>query len=57
MYEQVFADAIASLRADGRYRTFADLERQCGRFPRATWYSPDGPVEVTVWCSNDYLAV
>ncbi len=57
MYEQVFADAIASLRADGRYRTFADLERQCGRFPRATWYSPDGPVEVTVWCSNDYLAM
>ncbi len=56
-YEKVFADAIAGLRAEGRYRTFADLERHCGRFPRATWHTPEGPVEVTVWCSNDYLGM
>jgi hypothetical protein len=47
-YENVFAEAIAGLKAEGRYRTFADLERHCGRFPYATWHTPRGPVEVTV---------
>jgi 5-aminolevulinate synthase len=56
-YEKVFADAIAGLKAEGRYRMFADLERHCGSFPRATWHTPEGPVEVTVWCSNDYLGM
>jgi 7-keto-8-aminopelargonate synthetase-like enzyme len=56
-YAQVFADTIVQLRADGRYRIFADLERVRGGFPRAVWHRPDGPVEVTVWCSNDYLGM
>ncbi|HLW58901.1 MAG TPA: 5-aminolevulinate synthase [bacterium] len=56
-YAQVFGDTIAQLRADGRYRIFADLERVRGGFPRAVWHSPEGPVEVTVWCSNDYLGM
>ncbi len=50
--EHIFTDALASLKAGGRYRTFVDLERRCGDFPRATWHMPDGQVEVTVWCSN-----
>ncbi len=56
-YEQFFADRIADLRREGRYRVFADLERQVGSFPTAKNYR-DGTVhDVTVWCSNDYLGM
>jgi 5-aminolevulinate synthase len=34
---------------------FADIERRCGRFPRA--YDHRIGAEVTVWCSNDYLGM
>ncbi len=56
-YEQIFADAIARIKAEGRYRVFADLARQVGRFPNARHHRPDGVGEVTVWCSNDYLGM
>ncbi len=56
-FEQFFADRIADLRREGRYRIFADLERQAGAFPMAKNYR-DGQVhDVTVWCSNDYLCM
>ncbi len=56
-YEQIFVDAIARIKAEGRYRVFADLARQVGRFPNARHHRPDGVGEVTVWCSNDYLGM
>ena len=38
-YEQVFLDAVGRVRAEGRYRVFADLAREAGRFPCARHYS------------------
>src|SRR5882762_7325360 len=54
-YEGFFRKRLGALRAEGRYRVFADLERRCGRFPRA--FDHRIGAEVTVWCSNDYLGM
>jgi len=53
-YEQIFADFVGSVKAEGRYRVFANLERLAGEFPYARNHGP-GPERVVVWCSNDYL--
>ncbi len=50
--------ALSRLHAEGRYRTFIDIERIAGRFPRALWRRADGTTrEITVWCGNDYLGM
>lgn len=56
-FETFFRDELDGLRREGRYRVFADLERQVGRFPTATYHGEGGPRDVTVWCSNDYLGM
>jgi 5-aminolevulinate synthase len=54
-FDSFFKERVDALHSEGRYRVFADLERRCGRFPRA--YDHRVGVEVTVWCSNDYLGM
>src|SRR5258708_23608241 len=54
-FDNFFKDRVDALHAEGRYRVFADLERRCGRFPRA--FDHRVGAEVTVWCSNDYLGM
>src|ERR1700730_16541207 len=56
-FESYVKNALGRLRDERRYRVFADLERIAGRFPHATWYSPKGPRNVVIWCSNDYLGM
>jgi 5-aminolevulinate synthase len=59
-YELHFENAIARLKSENRYRTFANLERDALRVPAALWRKADDPSEsreVTIWCSNDYLGM
>ena len=53
-----FEGLISEMKADGRYRTFVELERMAGQFPAALLRGRDGRSRrVTVWCSNDYLGM
>lgn len=57
-YEKFFASKISDLKSEGRYRVFADLDRQAGVFPKATVHQADGSTKtITVWCSNDYMGM
>ncbi len=56
-YEKLFAERIADLKNEGRYRVFAELARKRGDYPHATRYTENGTEEVIVWCSNDYLGM
>ncbi len=54
-YEAFFSNKLQSLKAEGRYRVFADLERLTGQAPYALYHSENQSRKVIVWCSNDYL--
>ncbi|MBV1700367.1 MAG: 5-aminolevulinate synthase [Hyphomicrobiales bacterium] len=58
-YSDFYRDQLRALRAEGRYRVFADLKRQRGNFPVAAQRDDASNAlrEVTVWCSNDYLGM
>ncbi|MCT4635087.1 MAG: 5-aminolevulinate synthase [Rickettsiales bacterium] len=54
-YAQFFTDAINTLRTEGRYRIFSDIERCVNRRPVA--YDHKKQKEITIWCINDYLGM
>lgn len=57
-YNHIFKEKVEALQNEGRYRTFAPLERICNKFPKAVYTAPDGSRKtVTIWCSNDYLGM
>jgi 5-aminolevulinate synthase len=57
-YQRIFAEAIERLHAEGRYRVFIDILRNKGAFPNARCFAGhNGPKPISVWCSNDYLAM
>ncbi|MEO5373553.1 MAG: 5-aminolevulinate synthase [Alphaproteobacteria bacterium] len=56
-YEAYFAERLGTLKTEGRYRVFADIERIVGAFPTARNHRGGKVEEITIWCSNDYLAM
>ena len=56
-FEKFFQSRLETLKSDGNYRVFADIERQKGAFPKATCHDAEGTKDITVWCSNDYLGM
>ena len=57
-YEHIFDQAIERLHSEGRYRVFIDILRNKGSYPNARCFAGhNGPKPITVWCSNDYLAM
>ncbi len=56
-FDRLFNQELDTLKKEGNYRIFAELERFCSSSPRARSYGEDTPDEVTVWCSNDYLGM
>jgi 5-aminolevulinate synthase len=56
-YEAFFKENLETLKNEGRYRTFANIVRRVGDFPKADLITPTGPKEITIWCGNDYLGM
>lgn len=55
-YVNFFQTQLHQLHREGRYRTFAALERLQEDAPCARWHRSEHDVrDVVVWCSNDYL--
>jgi 5-aminolevulinate synthase len=57
-YNAIFEKAIDRLHSEGRYRVFIDILRNKGNYPNARSFAGhNGPKDITVWCSNDYLCM
>lgn len=56
-YDKIFTASLDALKSENRYRYFVEIERLAGKHPIARWHAPEGPKDVIVWCSNDYLGM
>lgn len=57
IYDQHFDGLLQGLRDEGNYRTFAEILRARGNFPNGVRRIGGQEQPITVWCSNDYLAM
>lgn len=56
-YDAYFAERLDTLKSEGNYRIFADLERKVDAFPTAANHRSGEVRDITIWCSNDYLGM
>lgn len=56
-YTTFFKKHLDTLKNEGRYRHFANIERRAGDFPKADLHTPEGKKEIIIWCGNDYLGM
>ncbi|CTQ48025.1 5-aminolevulinate synthase [Jannaschia donghaensis] len=56
-FDAMFDAQLQALKDEGNYRYFKELERKCGKFPRAANHEDGETRDITVWCSNDYLGM
>ena len=54
-YTKFFSDELTSLKSQGLYREFREINRNQKNFPKATERFEGKERAVEVWCSNDYL--
>ena len=54
-YKKYFSDELTSLKSQGLYRKFREINRDKRHFPKATERFEGSERPVEVWCSNDYL--
>ena len=54
-YKKYFSDELTSLKSQGLYRKFRQINRNQDNFPKATERFEGKERAVEVWCSNDYL--
>jgi 5-aminolevulinate synthase len=55
--QDVIAQSLEKLKTEGNYRTFTDILRERGSFPKAMYYGRYNIKHITNWCSNDYLGM
>lgn len=54
-YQELFSNAVQSVRREGRYREFVDISRYADKLPIAKHHKLDK--DITLWCINDYLGM
>ena len=54
-YYNFFKSKLNTLKDEGLYRTFREIDRHQNLFPKALEYNEGENREVEIWCSNDYL--
>jgi len=55
--QDTIAQSLETLKEGGNYRTFTDILRERGSFPKAMHYGRYNIKHITNWCSNDYLGM